>query len=54
MSKKLYAIGFEHIKSHFEKNKKLLQEPINHKESFDVLYIFGKSYYELAILSFFK
>ena len=54
MSKKFYAIGFEHIKSHFEKNKKQLQEPLNHQENYDILYIFGKSHYELAILNFFK
>jgi hypothetical protein len=54
MSKKLYSVGFNKIEKYINKNYKFFNEPFNHKEDFNFYQIFGKSYYELAILNFFK
>ena len=54
MAKKLYAINFDTIKAYIAKNNKIFNEISHTEDQNDILWMFGKSYYEFAILKFFK
>lgn len=54
MSKKLYAIGFEKVKTFAQEHKSHFRATLNDTSSTHVMAVFGKSHYELAILDFFK
>jgi hypothetical protein len=54
MSRKLYHVGFEKVKKFVFEHKKLLREPLSSIDKLRIASTFGKSYYELAILDFFK
>jgi hypothetical protein len=54
MAKKFYSIGFEKIKTFVLKNKKQFRENLSSEALFHINAIFGKAYYDKAILDFFK
>jgi hypothetical protein len=54
MSKKLYSIGFDKVKLFIQKHKKEFRAVSNENKTNFLLSTFGKSYYELHILNYFK
>lgn len=54
MAKKFYSIGFGTVKVFIFEKKKYFRQIITNETSFEINAIFGKAYYDKAILDFFK